>query len=382
MDRIYLDYAATTPIRPEVLDAMLPFFADRAYNAGSTHAEGRAARAALDDARASVASVLGAHSKEIIFTSSGSEADNLAIIGAARKAPPGRHHIVCSAIEHHAVLHCADALREEGFDVTHAPVDADGVCSVESLGAALRGDTALASVAYANNEIGTIQPIEQLADAAHDRGALFHCDAIAAAAYLPLDVGALGVDLLSLSGHKFYGPKGVGALWVRRGTPIAPLVHGGSQEFSKRAGTENVAGIVGFARALELAAAERQAACVRLAALRDEFEARLEAAIPSVRIHGAGAARLPNFSSVAFAGLRSDLLLMRLDLEGIAVSAGSACTSGALEPSHVIAALGGQASWARSVVRFTMGSGTTAADIATVLSVLERIVPELRAAAA
>ena len=380
MPRIYLDHAATTPVRPEVLEAMLPFYGAAGYNPSSVHAEGRAARAALDDARERIARILGAKAKEIVFTGSGSEADNLAIAGVAKAArEPGRH-LVSVVTEHHAVLHTLEALRDEGWEVTLLPVDTEGRVNPQEFAAALRDDTVLASVAYANNEIGTIAPVAQLAALAHERGALFHTDAVQAPAYLPLDVRELGVDLLSIAAHKFYGPKGVGALFVREGTPVAALVHGGGQEFAKRAGTENLAGIAGMARALELAAAERYGAAARAGKLRDRLQALVCERLDGVRVNGGGAPRLPNNLNLAFSGIEGDRLLARLDLDGLAVSAGSACASGVVEPSHVVAALGLPPEWSRGVVRLSLGRLTTEEEITRAGEMLERGVSGMRAA--
>lgn len=378
IERIYLDHAATTPVRPEVIEAMLPHFAQTGYNPSSAHAEGRAARAALDDARERVARCLGAKSKEIVFTGGGSEADNLALTGVARALRGRGRHIVSTAIEHHAVLHALEALREEGWDVTLLAVDAQGRISADAFASALRPQTVLASVMYVNNEIGTVQPIAQLAALARERGVLFHTDAVQAAAYLPVEVGALGVDLLSLAAHKFYGPKGAGLLYVREGTPILPILHGGSQEFAKRAGTENLAGIAGLVTALELALDERTETAARIATLRDGFEATVLARIPDVRVNGGAAARAPHISNLSFLGVTSEQLLMRLDLDGLAVSAASACASGAIEPSHVVAALGLPEPWMRGVIRFSLGRSTTRAQIARAAEVLERAVADLR----
>jgi cysteine desulfurase len=380
MQRIYLDYAATTPVRPEVLEAMLPFFGAGGYNPSSVHAEGRAARTALDDARERVARVLGAKPKEIVFTGSGSEADNLAITGVARALRARGRHIVSVITEHHAVLHTLDALKDEGWQVTLLGVDSAGRVDPEAFAAALRDDTVLASVAYANNEIGTIAPIAQLAKLAHARRVRFHTDAVQAPAYLPVDVRELGVDLLSVAAHKFYGPKGVGALYVREGTPVAPLLHGGGQEFAKRAGTENVAGIVGMARALELAAEERAEAAVRIGALRDRLEAVICEQLEGARVNGAGAPRLPNNLNLAIPGVDSGGLLARLDLDGLAVSAGSACASGVVEPSHVIAALGLPLEWSRGVVRLSLGRSTTEEEITRAGQILVRGATGLRTA--
>lgn len=376
--RIYLDHAATTPVRREVIEAMLPHFAENGYNPSSVHAEGRAARAALDDARDRVARALGAKSKEIVFTGGGSEADNLALIGVAHALRERGRHIVSAATEHHAILHALEALRGQGWEITLLAVDAQGRLDPETFASALRPDTVLASVMYVNNEIGTVQPIARLAALAHERGALFHTDAVQAAAYLPIDAGTLGADLLSLAAHKFYGPKGTGVLYVRDGTPLAPILHGGSQEFAKRAGTENVAGIVGLAAALKLSMDERTEAAARIGTLRDRFEARVRERVSDVRVNGGEAMRAPHISNLSFLGVTSEQLLMRLDVDGIAVSAGSACASGALEPSHVIAALDLPQEWMRGVIRFSLGRTTSQAQIDRAVEVLERAVADLR----
>lgn len=379
-ERIYLDHAATTPLREEALEAMLPSLR-RGYNASSVHTEGREARAVLDRARDGVARCIGARAKEIIFTGGGSEADNLAVIGVARAMRERGKHLVSSAIEHHAVLHALDALEEEGFEVTRVAVDAQGRVDERAFESALRDDTILASIMYANNETGTIQPIAKLAALAHGRGALFHTDAVQAAAYLPLDVASLDVDLLSLAAHKFYGPKGAGVLYVREGIPLVPLIHGGGQEAAKRAGTENLAGIAGLAAALQLTMDERTETAARIGSLRDGFEREVLARIPQVRVNGGEAARAPHISNLSFLGVSSEQLLMRLDLDGIAVSAGSACASGVIEPSHVIAALGIPEAWIRGVIRFSLGRTTTGAEIARTVEVLERAVADLRSIA-
>ncbi len=374
--RIYLDYAATTPVRREAVDAMRAAFEDGAYNPSSPHAEGRRARALLDSARDRVASALGAARNEILFTASGTESDNHAIFGAVR-ALGRRGHVVTTAIEHHAVLRAVEALGEDGFEVTILPVDEGGRVDPTDFAGALRGDTLVASVGYANNEIGTVQPIAELAALAHDRGVLFHTDAVQAPGWLSIDVGALGVDLLSLSAHKFYGPKGTGVLYVRNPTALAPLIWGGGQEFGRRSGTENVAGILGTAEALALAVEERAVVSARVKGLRDRLETGIRATIPEVHVNGA-AVRLPNSANVSFAGITSEALLMRLDLEGVAVSAGSACTSGVLEASHVIGALGTGPRWQTGVVRFSLGAPTTGAEIDRVLEILPPIVAALR----
>jgi cysteine desulfurase len=377
MDRIYLDNAATTTVRPEAVAAMLPLLGG-GYNPSSLHAEGRAARAALDDAREAVARVLGAAPREIVFTGGGSESDVTAIVGAARALAARGRHVVTSAIEHHAVLHAADVLERDGWRVTRLPVDRRGLVDPQEFAAALEPQTTVASVMLANNEIGVVQPVAELAALARARGVVFHTDAVQAAGWLPLAVDALGVDLLSLSGHKFNGPKGVGILYVRRGTPLEPLIVGGGQEHGLRAGTEDVAGIVGLAAALRLAEAERPATAPRVAALRDRLQTGILAAFPDALVNGAATPRLPNNLSVAFAGLPSDALLIRLDLDGIAASAGSACAAGSLEPSHVTAALGLDEERRLGVIRFSLGRQTSVAEIDEVLRRLPRAVSDVR----
>ena len=377
MNRVYLDNAATTTVRPEAVAAMVPLLGS-GYNPSSLHAEGRAARAALDDARETVARVLGASPREIVFTGSGSESDVTAIVGSARAQLDRGSLLVTSAIEHHAVMHAFDVLERDGWRVTRLGVNGRGLVDPDAFARALSPGTTVASVMLANNEIGVVQPIAELADLARERGVVFHTDAVQAPGWLPLDVGALGVDLLSLSAHKFNGPKGVGVLYVRSGTPIEPLVVGGGQEHGLRSGTENVAGIAGFAVALRLAEAERAEAVPRVAALRDRLEAGVRAAFPDAVVNGAGAPRLPNSLSVAFADVPSDALLIRLDLEGIAASAGSACAAGSLEPSHVMAALGLDERRQLGVIRFSLGRATTAAEIDEVLRRLPSIVDGVR----
>ncbi|MDB5071586.1 MAG: cysteine desulfurase [Candidatus Eremiobacteraeota bacterium] len=378
MARIYLDHAATTPVGPEVVDAMVPLLGG-GYNPSSLHTEGRAARAALDSAREAVARVLAAAPREVVFTGSGSEADVLAVVGAARARAAHGRHVVTVATEHHAVLHAVDVLERDGWRVTRLTVGRDGLVDPAGFAAALTTETTVASVMLANNEIGVIQPVAQLARLARERGVLFHTDAVQAAGWLPLAVDDLGVDLLSLSGHKFHGPKGVGVLYVRRGTPLEPLIVGGGQENGLRAGTENLAGIAGFAAALTLAEAERPVVAPRVAALRDRLEAGILAAIPDVVVNAAGAPRLPGNLSVAFARAPSDALLIRLDLDGIAASAGSACAAGSLEPSHVSAALGLSEEYRLGVIRFSLGRGTTEAEIDEVLRRLPAVIADARA---
>jgi cysteine desulfurase len=376
--RIYLDHAATTPVHPDVLEAMLPYFSDAGHNPSSLHAEGRRARAALDFARDRVASALDVSRKEITFVGSGSEANNQAIIGTSRLLRERGRHVVSTQIEHRAVLHALDALRDEGFEITLLPVDERGLIDTQSFANALRSDTILATVMFANNEIGVLQPIAMLAAAARERGVIFHTDAVQGVGLKAIRPRELGVDLLSLSAHKFYGPKGVGVLYVRDGVALAPLVHGGGQEFGRRSGTENVAGIVGLAAALGRAVEGRKERAVRIATLRDRLENGILASVSGVRVNGAGAPRLPSTSSISFDGIDSESLLMRLDLAGVAVSAGSACASGALEPSHVLKALPIDPRWHQGVIRFSLGEATTEEDIERVLELVPGIAKELR----
>jgi cysteine desulfurase len=377
---IYLDHAATTPLDTHVLEVMQPAMRECYGNPSSMHRAGRAALHALDEARDTVAGVLGARGREIIFTASGSEADNLAIKGVAlEQRQRGRgQHLIVSAIEHHAVLHAAEYLQREGFDLTLLPVDADGLVRPDDLRAALRPDTVLVSIMYANNEIGTLQPLAELGGICREQGVPFHTDAVQAAGLLPLNVDALQVDLLTLAAHKFYGPKGVGALYVRRGTPLLPQLHGGGQERQRRAGTENVPAIVGLAAALQLAEERRADYAAHCAALRDHLIDGVLRQIPDTRLNGHRTQRLPNNANLSFGGVDAESLLLLLDQEGIYVSSGSACTSGALDPSHVLLALGLSPEEAGSSARFSVGRGTSAADIALVLEVLPRIVAQLR----
>jgi cysteine desulfurase len=376
MNRVYLDHAATTPLRREVVDAMGEARAD-AYNPSSIHAEGRRARARLDDARDRVAACLCASRKEIVFTGSGTESDNAAILGAVR-ASGRKGHVLACAIDHHAVLHSLDALAAEGHEVELLPVDEHGAVDPDAFAAALRPTTILASVFYANNEIGAVSPVAALARIARERGVLFHTDAVQAPGWLPVDVASLGVDLFSISAHKFEGPKGVGALFVRGGVVLEPIVHGGGQEFGRRSGTENVIGAVGLARALELAVWGREARAERVARLRDRFESGVRGSIADVRFNGAGSPRLPGNSNISFAGARSEELLLQLDLKGVAVSAGSACASGAVEPSHVIAALGTDPRWRIGPIRFSLGRTTTEEEIDRVLALLPGVVATVK----
>ena len=377
--RIYLDHAATTPVDPDVMAAMLPYLSARAGNASSLYLEGREARAALDDAREAVADVLACDAAEVIFTGSGSEAANLAIRGVAWRAhEAGRRHLVTSAVEHHAVLHTVQQLeRRHGFEAAYLPVDADGRVDPTDVLAAVRDDTALVSVMYANNEVGAVQPVAEIAAALADHPALVHTDAVQAAGSLSLATPELGVDLLSLAAHKVYGPKGVGALYVRRGVRLAPQIVGGAQERNRRAGTENVAGAVGFAAALTRADAERAASNAANAQLTGTLIEGLTG-IPGVRLTGPTGRRLPNSASFVIEGVDSEALLLRLDAAGIAASSGSACTSASLEPSHVLLAMGIPADIARSSLRLTTGRSNTDFQMRRAVDIIGKAVAQLR----
>jgi len=377
--RVYLDHNATTPVAAEVADAMHEAVRGCFGNASSIHAFGQAAKAALDDARSAVAELLGGRPNDVIFTGSGTEADNLAIRGVAETSPAaGRRHLIASAIEHEAVLNTLKALSKRGWTSTLLPVGAAGVVEPAALEAAITDDTALVSVMHANNEIGTLQPIAELAGIAHRRGAVFHTDAVQTAGKLPLDVGALGVDLLSISAHKFNGPKGVGALWMRRGMRLVAPTTGGRQERNRRAGTENVPAIVGLGVAARLAAAKLAREAARLRTLRDRLESSLLDRIPDTAVNGVGE-RVPNTTNISFHGVEAEALLIALDLEGIAVSTGSACSSGTLEPSHVLRAMGLTPRRAQSSVRFSLGLGNTDAEVDRLVGVLPPLVARLRA---
>ena len=378
MNRIYLDHNATTPVAPAVVERMMAALRDDFGNPSSVHHFGQRAKAALDEARSQVAALVGADPSEIVFTSGGTESDNFAIRGAAEALEPtGRRHLIASAIEHEAVLNTLRALARRGWRVTLLPVDQSGIVTPDSLRAALTDDTALVSVMHANNEIGTIQPVAALAALARERGALFHTDAVQSAGKLPVQVKSLGVDLLSLSAHKFYGPKGAGAIWIRRGVRLLPLVTGGKHERSRRAGTENVAGALGLGAAADLARTKMTTEAERLAALRDRLEKGIIQSVTGTVVNGSGA-RVPNTTNVSFDRVEAESLLIALDLEGVAVSTGSACSSGTLEPSHVLKAMGFPAHRTQNSIRFSLGAANTEAEIDHVVSVLPRLVEKLR----
>ena len=377
--RVYFDYNATTPLAPEVADAVSRVSRDVFGNASSIHHFGQQAKATMDEARSAVASLLNADPSEIVFTSGGTESDNFAIRGAAEAAEPtGRRHLIGSGIEHEAVLNTLRALARRGWRTTLLPVDHTGIVSPDRLREAIDADTALVSVMHANNEIGTIQPVAALAAIAHEHGALMHTDAVQSAGKVPVDVRALGVDLLSLSAHKFNGPKGAGALWIKRGTRMQPTVTGGKHERNRRAGTENVAGIAGLGVAAALSAGKMAAAAARVGALRDRLETGVLRGVPGTAINGAREERVPNTTNISFERVEAESLLIALDLEGIAVSTGSACSSGTLEPSHVLKAMGLPSHRTQNSLRFSLGMFSTQEEVDRVVEVLPRLVEKLR----
>ena len=380
-DLVYLDHAGTAPLRRPVLEAMWPYLTSTFGNPSSHHEIGRAAAAGLDDARTRVAAVLGCRPAEVMFTASGTESINFALKGLATARPRG-HHIVTSAVEHKAVLEtCAALARDHSFEITIVPVDSCGMVDADAMEAALRDDTTLCALMYANNEVGTVQPVTEVAAACRRRGVAFHTDAVQAPGTLPLDVDALGVDLLSVSAHKFGGPKGVGVLYARRGLPLSPLVDGGGQEAGRRSGTENVAGAVGLAVALALAEDGRTEETPRLAALRDSLVSVTLARVPGAFLTGHPDERLPHHASFCFRDVNGEAVLLELEMAGICCSSGSACAAGSTEPSHVLTAMGIAPDIARTAVRFTLGPDNTEADIDRALDVLPDAVARVRALA-
>lgn len=373
---IYFDHAATTPLDPRVREAMEPHFSDAFGNPSEPHGPGRRARRALDEARAAVAAALNANEREIVFTSRGTEADNLALFGVAQRFASG--HLIVSAVEHQAVLEAARALNRRGWDVDFVPVDGYGVIDRDAYEAAFREDTRLVSVMLANNVVGTLQPVAELAAIAHEHGVPLHTDAVQALGSVPVDVQALGVDLLTVSAHKVYGPKGVGALYVRRGTRLEPLLYGGGHERRLRSGTENVPGIVGFATAVQLAVADLERSARHVAALRDRLVAGVLERVPEVRYLGHPQRRLPGNAAFAVRHVEGEAMLLGLDQHGIAVSTGSACASGSLEPSHVLLALGLRPEEAHGSLRVTLGRENTAAEVERFLDVFPAVVARLR----
>lgn len=376
---IYLDHAATTRVREEVVAAMLPYFTEYYGNASCTYDLGRVSRDALTTARGELAQVLGCRPREVVFTAGGTEADNLAIVGAAMVLRDRGRHIITSAVEHHAVLHTVRALSTQGWRVTVLNVDETGRVDPADVEEAIAGDTVLVSVMHGNNEVGTLQPVREIGAICRARGVLFHTDAVQSFAHIPTDVNDLNADLLSLSAHKFYGPKGVGALYVKRGVKIAPIQHGGKQERGLRPSTENVAGIVGMGVAARLAADEMEPEAARQTGLRDRLIKRL-LALPDVRLNGHPTRRLPNNVNVSAAGVEGEALNLRMGLHGIGTSTGSACTTGSPTPSHVLTAMGIREPWLSGNLRMTLGRGTTEADIEACAKAYAEIVAELRAA--
>jgi cysteine desulfurase len=377
--RIYFDHNATTPVDPAVVEAVARTTADEFGNASSVHHFGQRAKAVLDEARSAVADLIGAEPSELAFTSGGTESDNFALRGVAEALEPtGRRHLIATSIEHEAVLVTLRALARRGWRTTLLPVGSSGIVEPAALAAAITDDTALVSVMHANNEIGTIQPIAELARLAHARGALFHTDAVQSVGKIPVNVRTLGVDLLSLSAHKFNGPKGAGALWIKRGARITAILTGGKHERNRRAGTENVPAIAGLGVAARLAAKKAAVDAPRLAALRDRLEEAILARVPGTAINGNREPRVPNTSNISFEAIEAESLLIALDLEGVAVSTGSACSSGTLEPSHVLRAMGLPSPRTQNSIRLSLGAGNTDAEVDFVVSKLPSIVEKLR----
>ncbi len=378
MKRVYLDNNATTPLAPEVFEAMRPYWLEDYGNASSIHWFGQRAKAAMEKAREQVARLLKARASEIAFTSGGTESDNAAIFGIVEAARGERKHVVTTAIEHHAVLNTVQALEKRGVSVTYVRVGASGVVDPQDVESALRPETVLISVMHANNELGTIQPLEEIGRMARERDIYFHTDAVQTVGKVPVDVDKLGVDLLALSAHKLYGPKGVGALYVRRGTILRPLMHGGHHERDRRPGTENVAGIVGLGAAAEIALAHLPEEADRVAALRDRLEAGTLERVPRVAVNGERTRRLPTTTNLAFDYIEGEGFVIAMDLRGIACSTGAACSSGSLEPSHVLSAIGLKPEQARASIRFSLGRFNTAEDIDATLEILPAVVEQLR----
>ncbi|HPV30270.1 MAG TPA: cysteine desulfurase NifS [Desulfomonilia bacterium] len=379
MKRIYLDHAATTPTAPEVAQAMLPYLSGVYGNASSLHSFGLEARTAVEEARARIASFMGAKPEEIVFTSGGTESDNFIIKGFALSRRNKGNHIITSSIEHHAVLETCKFLQGQGFSVTYLPVDGNGLVNPDDVKKAITAGTILISVMHGNNEIGTIEPIAEIGAVAREHGVAFHSDAVQTFGHIPIDVNDLQVDFLSVSAHKLYGPKGIGLTYVRNGMKIIPLLHGGDQERRRRASTLNIPGIVGFGRAVELAGSDMRAELSRQSVLRDRLASGLLSAVEDSRLNGHPIRRLPNNVNISFAFVEGEGLLLNLDMEGIAVSTGSACTSSSLEPSHVLAAIGLPVELAHGSLRFSLGRDTTQQDIERVLQVMPGIVYRLRA---
>jgi cysteine desulfurase len=374
--RVYLDHNASTPVHPDVVAEMLPYFSERFGNPSSVHAFGRDARDGLDQARERIARFLGVAADEIVFTSGGTESDNLALKGLAYAR--GRGHLITTRVEHHAVIRACEWLESQGFDVTYLPVDGHGMVDPDDLKRAIQPDTVGISIVHANSEIGTVQPIEALGAIARAHGIPFHSDAVQTFGKVPIDLNAAGLSLISFSAHKIYGPKGVAALWIRKGTKMVALQHGGEHERRRRAGTENVPGIVGFGKAVEIRGQVMADESRRLVALRDRLWSGIRERVPDVRLNGHPTERLPGTLNVSYRHVESESIVLGLDLKGIGVSAGSACTSGQVEPSHVLVAMGLPLEWAMGAVRHSLGRGTTAEDVDYVVECVEPLVRKLR----
>jgi cysteine desulfurase len=379
MRRVYLDYNATTPVDGQVLAAMLPFFSGTYGNASSMHSAGQDARAAVESARAAVAALIGAKPAEIVFTSGGTEADNLAIFGCLAAHRRERKHVIASPIEHHAVLNSVETLEKQDVEVTRLPISSDGVIDPEDVRRALRPETILITVMHANNELGTIQPVAEIGRIALEANVYFHCDAVQAAGKVPVDVNEMKVDFLALSAHKFYGPKGVGALYVRENTPLEPILFGGTHERDRRPGTENVAGIVGMGEAAELARTHLAGEPTRIGILRDRLEEGIVRAVSATHVNGNPAQRVANTTNITFAHAEGESLVIALDLQDVQCSTGAACSSGAILPSHVLRAIGLPKEEAKSTLRFSLGRYTTPEDVDYALQVIPQAVERLRA---
>lgn len=376
--KVYMDNAATTKLSPDVLNAMMPYLTDIYGNASSVHAFGREAREGVEHARNQVAAAINASPDEIFFTAGGTESDNMAIKGVAHKYAKKGKHIITTAIEHHAVLHTCEALEKEGYEVTYLPVDEDGLISVEQVRAAMRDDTLLVTVMFANNEVGTIEPIAEIGALCRERNVLFHTDAVQAVCHIPIDVKAMNIDLMSISAHKFHGPKGIGALYCRKGIVLEPVIVGGAQERKRRAGTENVAGIVGLGAAIERAHKNMSADMARVSALRDKLISGILKNIPHVKLNGHPTQRLPQNVNFSIRYIEGESILLMLDINGIAASSGSACTSGSLDPSHVLLAMGIPHEIAHGSLRLTLSDMTTDEEVDYVLETLTKTVKRLR----
>lgn len=378
MKNVYMDYSATTPVKKEVLDAMLPYFSEHFGNPSSLYSIAQESKEALEKARGQVASLIGAKANEVFFTAGGSEADNWALEGVADALKDKGNHIITTKIEHHAILHTAEYLEKHGIDVTYLDVDAKGRVNPEDVEKAITDKTVLISIMMVNNEVGTIEPIKEIAEIAHNHGILLHTDAVQALGNVPIDVDNMGIDLMSMSGHKIYGPKGVGALYIRKGTKISNFIHGGAQEMKKRAGTENLAGIVGFGKAAELAKENLESHINRVSELRDYFISEVTSKIPDTIVNGSMEHRHPGNANISFEYIEGESMLILLDMNGISVSTGSACSSKSLTPSHVLSAMGIPVERIHGTLRFTIGDPTTKEDIDYVIEKLVEIVQKLR----